>query len=69
MEGTVNDRLALFLVVTIGSGWFLAEIILPAAIKGYTPPAGINEALGIVTGIIIAGIGIRWKNGSTRRRK
>lgn len=41
-------------VGVIVAGWFIAEIILPAAIRGYSPPSGITEGLGIASGIVIA---------------
>lgn len=50
----MNTRIAWGFVVVVGAGWFLAEIVFPAIIKGYTPPAGISAAVGSISGVVIA---------------
>lgn len=50
----MNGRIAWAFVIVVGAGWFLAEVVFPVAIRGYTPPAGLSAAVGSVSGVVIA---------------
>lgn len=50
----IGDRLARFVVVAVVLVWALTTVVLPVALKGYTPPPEIGTIMGIVAGGAVA---------------
>lgn len=50
----MSDRLAWFVVVAVVMVWALTNVVLPVAIKDYTPPPEISPVMGIVAGAAVA---------------
>jgi uncharacterized protein (DUF2126 family) len=59
----IGDRLAKFVIVVVVTVWALTTVILPVAIKGYSPPPEVGTVMGIVAGGAVAVLFARRGNG------
>jgi hypothetical protein len=50
----VGEGLAKFVVVIVVGVWVASTLVLPVAVRGYTPPAELGTIMGAVAGGAVA---------------
>jgi hypothetical protein len=60
----IGDKLAKTVVGVVVAVWAITTVVLPVAIRGYTPPPEVGTVMGIVAGGAVAVIFARSRNGN-----
>jgi hypothetical protein len=65
----IGDKLAKTVVGVVVGVWAITTVVLPVAIRGYTPPPEVGTVMGIVAGGAVAVIFARSRNGNGKSGK